>query len=83
MVKEKEKPRRKMWLEFPPWEHVNYKGQIEEYLKTVRRLSNVGLNPKIVIPSCLVTNVDIVEIFGLGCESLKTTNMCFHHDTKK
>jgi hypothetical protein len=22
MVKEKEKPGRKMWLEFPPWEHV-------------------------------------------------------------
>jgi len=46
MVKEKEKPRRKMWLEFPPWEHVDYKDQTEEYFKTVRRLSNVGLNPK-------------------------------------
>jgi len=72
-----------MWLEFLPWEHVDYKNQIEEYFKTIKRLSNVGLNPKIEIPSCLITKADIVEIFGLAWESLKTTNLCFHLDTRK
>jgi hypothetical protein len=41
MVHEKEKPRRKMWLEFPPWEHVDYKDQTKAYFKTFKRLSNV------------------------------------------
>jgi hypothetical protein len=31
MVKEEKKPRKETWLEFPPWEHVYYKDQIEEY----------------------------------------------------
>jgi hypothetical protein len=83
MVKEKEKPRRKMWLQFPPWEHVDYKNQTEEYFKIVKRLSNVGLIPKTKIPNCVITKVEIVEIFGLGCESLKTTNPCFHLDNTK
>jgi hypothetical protein len=83
MVKEKEKPKRIMWLEFPSWEHVDYKYQTKEYFKIVKRLSNVGLNLKTKIPSCLVTKADIVEIFGLGCESLKTISLCFHLDTKK
>ncbi len=83
MVKEEKKPRKKTWLEFPPWEHVDYKDQIEEYFKIVKRLSNVGLNLKTKIPNCLVTKAHIVEIFGLGCESLKTTNLHLHCDTKK
>ncbi len=72
-----------MWLEFPPWEHVDYKDQTKAYFKTLKRLSNVRLNPKTKVPNCLVTKVDLVEIFGFGCESLKTTNLCFHLDTKK
>jgi len=39
-----------------------------------RRLNNVGLNPKINISSKFVTKVDIIEIFDLDCESLKTMN---------
>jgi hypothetical protein len=35
------------------------------------------------IPSCLVTEANIGEIFGLGCESLKTTILHLHLDTKK
>jgi hypothetical protein len=83
MVNEKEKPRRKMWLEFPPWEHIDYKNQTKVYFKTIRKLSNVGLNRKTKTPSCLVTKADIVEIFGLGCENLKTIDPCFHPHTKK
>ncbi len=72
-----------MWPKFSPWEHVDYKDQIEEYFKTIRKLSYVGLNPKTEIPSCLVTKVDIVEILSLGCESLKTTNLHLHPNTKR
>jgi len=83
MVKEEKKLRKETWLEFPPWEHVYYKDQIEEYFQIVRRLSNVGLNFKRKIRSCLVTKAHIVEIFCLGSESLKTTNPHLHHDTNK
>ncbi len=83
MVKEKKNPRKETWPKFPPWEHVDYKDQTEEYFKTIRRLNNVGLNLKTKIPSCLVTKVHIVEIFGLGCESLKITNPRLHPNTKK
>ncbi len=72
-----------MWLEFPPWEHVDCKDQTQEYFKTIKRLSNVGLNPKTKNPNFLVTKANILEIFGLGCESLKAINKCFHLDTKK
>jgi hypothetical protein len=27
MVKEEKEPRKEMWLEFPPWEHADYKDQ--------------------------------------------------------
>jgi hypothetical protein len=45
-------------------------------------LNNVGLNPKIDISSKFVTKVDIIEIFGLDCESLKTMNT-FEPNTKR
>ncbi len=35
-----------MWLEFPPWEHVDYKDQTKAYFKTFKRLSNVDWIPK-------------------------------------
>jgi hypothetical protein len=37
-------------------------------------LNNVGFNPKINISSKFVIKVDIIEIFDLNCESLKTMN---------
>jgi hypothetical protein len=46
-------------------------------------LSNVGLNPKIEISTNLVIEANIVEIFGLGCETLKMTNPHLHLATKR
>jgi hypothetical protein len=37
MVKEEKKPKKEMWPKFPPWEHVDYKDQIEEYFKLLKR----------------------------------------------
>jgi len=79
----REKPKKEMWPKFPPWEHADYKDQIKKYFKTIRRLSYVGLNLETKMPSCLVTKADIIEILSLGCESLKTTNLPLHPNTKR
>jgi hypothetical protein len=65
MVKEEGKPTNEMWPEFPPWEHVEYKDQIEEYFKIVKRLSNMGLNPKTNIPSCLSQKLTLLKNLAL------------------
>jgi hypothetical protein len=47
MGKEKKKPKKEnLYLEFPPWMPIEYKDQIEHYFTIVRRLNNVGSNPK-------------------------------------
>jgi hypothetical protein len=46
MVKVKKKMKKEVCFEFQPWDHVEYKSQIEEYFKTIKKLSNEGFNLK-------------------------------------
>jgi hypothetical protein len=49
--------------EFLTWEHVNYEVQIEDYFKTTKKLNNEGLNPRSAIPSHIVSNANIPNLF--------------------
>lgn len=70
-------------VEFPPWECFEFHKQIEEYFVVVKKLSSMGLNPKLGITNEHVTVVDIKEVFGPNCSILKTTNANLHLNTKK
>lgn len=82
-MKVEKKVKREAFFEFPPWDHVDYKDQIEEYFKIVRKFNNQGLNPRSSIPTSIMFNANIAEDFGLPFDNFKTTNMHLHHDTKK
>jgi hypothetical protein len=82
-MKVEKKVKREAFFEFPPWDHVDHKDQIEEYFKTVRKFNNQRLNPRSNIPTSIVSDANITEVFGLPFDKFKTTNLHFHHDTKK
>jgi hypothetical protein len=83
MVKVEKKMKKEVCLKFLPWNHVEYKSQIEEYFKIVKKLNNEGLNPKANISTQLVFDVDIAEVFGPCTHGYKTTNSPLHYETKK
>jgi hypothetical protein len=58
-MKVEKKVKREASFEFPPWDHIDYKDQIEEYFKTVRKFNNKGFNPRSSIHISIVFNVDI------------------------
>jgi hypothetical protein len=53
----------KVQFDFLPLDHMEYKYQIEEYFKIVRKLNNEGINPKANILAHIVFNAYIVEAF--------------------
>ncbi len=63
MGKVDRKLKREMNFEFPPWDYVPYKNQIEEYFKIIRKLSGEGFNPKANFPPNIVSNADIISIW--------------------
>jgi len=64
----------KVQFEFLPWDHMEYRYQIEEYFKIVRKLNNEGLNPKANCLAHIVFNAYIVEAFLPCSNKFKTTN---------
>lgn len=72
----------KLDLQFPPWEHVEFKDQIELYFKIVRQFNNCGLNPKTDFPCNIMTESNIKEVFG-PYSSLKVTYPYLHAETKQ
>ncbi len=64
MVKAKKKMKKEVCSKFPPWDHVEYKNQTKEYFKTIKKLSNEGLNPRENISMQLVFDVSIAKVFG-------------------
>jgi hypothetical protein len=83
MVNEKIKLKSKLDLEFPPWEHVDFKDRIEHYFKTVRQFNDSRLNPKSNFPCNNLTKFNIEIFFGPSCSSLKVTCPCLHAETKQ
>jgi len=79
--KKKIEKQTRSWI--PPWEHVNFKDQIEHYFKTVRQLNDFRLNPKIEFPCNIVTKFNIEKVFGPSCSNLKVTCPCLHTETKQ
>ncbi len=75
--------KREVNSKFLPWDYIPYKDQIKDYFKTVRKLSGERVNPKANFPPNIVSNADIVEVFGLSSEGFKTTNLNLHPKTKK
>jgi hypothetical protein len=65
-------------FEFPPWDYVPYKDQIEDYFKTVKKLSGEGFNPKANFPPNIMFDANIAKIFGLLSKGFKTTNLNLH-----
>jgi hypothetical protein len=49
------KLKRETNFEFPPWDYVPYKNQIEDYFKIIRKLSGEGFNPKANFPPNIVS----------------------------
>jgi hypothetical protein len=69
--------------EFPQWGYVPYKDQIENYFKTIKKLSGEGFNPKANFPPNIVSDADIAKAFRLSSKSFKTTNLNLHPKMKK
>ncbi len=63
MGKTDKKLKRETNFEFPPWDYVPYKNQIEDYFKIIRKLSGEGFNPKANFPPNIVSNADIRSIW--------------------
>jgi hypothetical protein len=82
-MKVEKKVKKEASFEFPPWDHINYKDQIEEYFKTIRKFKNQGFNPRSSIPTSIVSDANVEEVSGLPSNKFKTTNLHFHHHTKK
>lgn len=82
-MKVEKKMKREASYEFFPWDRVDYKDQIEEYFKIVRKPNNQGLNPRLSIPTSIVSNANIAEVFGSLYNGFKTTNLHLHHDKEK
>jgi hypothetical protein len=69
--------------EYPPWAHVEYYLQMEDFFNKVCDLPNEGLNPKTDLTAEHVTEAEIAEIFGgKGVKPFKTTNVMLHPATK-
>lgn len=49
---------------FPPQEHINFHEQIINYFATIRKLPNMGLNPKLSIINEHVTIFNIEKVLG-------------------
>jgi hypothetical protein len=82
-MKVEKKVKREASFEFPPWDHVDYKDQIEKYFKIVRKFNNQGFNHRLNIATNIMSDADIVEVLGSPFDRFKTTNPHLHHDTKK
>jgi hypothetical protein len=63
MGKADRKMKRETNFEFPPWDYVRYKNQIENYFKIIRKLSGEGFNPKANFPPNIMFNADIRSIW--------------------
>jgi hypothetical protein len=50
--------------EYPPWAHVDYNLQTEDFFNTVHDLPNEGLNPKSDLTVEHVSEANIAEVFG-------------------
>jgi hypothetical protein len=84
MGKEEKKPKKEnLYPKFPAWAPIEYKDQIEHYFMTIRKLINVGLNPKTKISTKLMTKANKAKVFGPGYETLKTTSSHLHLTTKR
>jgi hypothetical protein len=57
------KIKKEAFCEFLAWEHVNNEVQIEDYFKMAKKFNNEGFNPRSVIPSHIVSNADIPNLF--------------------
>jgi hypothetical protein len=68
---------------FLPWDYVSYKNQTEDYVRTARKLSGEGFNPKANFRPNIVSNANIGKVFGLSFEGFKTTNLNLHLETRK
>ncbi len=49
--------------EFLAREHEDYEVQTKDYFKTTKKLNNKGLNPRLVVPSHIVSNAYIAKSF--------------------
>jgi hypothetical protein len=83
MGKVDRKVKKEMNFEFLPWDFVPYKYQIEDYFKTIKKLSGEGFNPKANSPPNVVSDVNITEVFRPSFEGFKTTNLNIHLEMKK
>jgi hypothetical protein len=70
-------------FEFPPWDHVAYKDQIKKYFRIVTKLNVEGFNPKVIFPTNIVSDLNIIEVFGLSSKGFKTTNLHLHCEMKR
>jgi hypothetical protein len=50
--------------QFPPWEHLDFSLQIEEYFSLVRHLHCKGLNPRTKLTVEHVNQADLNKVFG-------------------
>ncbi len=62
-------------MEFPPWDHVAYKNQIEKYFRTIRKMNIKRFNLKANFPTNIVFDLDIEEVFGPSSKGFKTINL--------
>jgi hypothetical protein len=83
MGKANRKVKREVNSKFPPWDYVPYKDQTKYYFKIIRKLSGEGFNPKTNFHPNIVSDANIVEVFGLSSKGFKTTNLNLHPKLKK
>jgi hypothetical protein len=70
--------------EYPPWAHVDFDFQTEDFFNTVRDLSNKHLNPKTDLTAEHIMEEDIAKLFGgKGVKPFKTTNVMLHPAIKR
>jgi len=71
-------------LKFPPWEHLDFSLQIEEYLSIVKHLHSKGFNTQIKLIIDHINQVDLNKVFGpLKQFKYKVTSPFMHPYTKK
>jgi hypothetical protein len=56
--------KREVNKKFPPWEHIDFHEQIINYFATIKKLPNMGLNPKLSIINEHVTIFNIEKVLG-------------------